>query len=143
MISSNSQFPSDSVRLTPRQKHAVPLILGALKRRGRVQVGQDHEADLVRMEVLSFSGMRDEGFEREVNRLREVVISEALDRLKTAVTGAVEGLTTLVDAEESNIRLRACGNVLDYFMKARELEDMERRLIALERAILKNERQIS
>jgi len=30
--------------------------------------------------------------------------------------------------------------VLDYFMKFRELEDVERRLIALERAILKNER---
>ena len=71
------------------------------------------------------------------------VISEALDRLKTAVTGAVEGLTTLVDAEEKNVRLRACGHVLDYFMKARELEDMERRLIALERVILKNERQVS
>ena len=35
------------------------------------------------------------------------VISEALDRLKTAVTGAVEGLSGLVDAEEKNIRLRA------------------------------------
>ena len=68
MISSNSPFSSNLVRLTPRQKHAVPLILGALKRRGRVQVGQDHEADVVRMEVLPFSGMQDEGFEREVNR---------------------------------------------------------------------------
>ena len=57
-----------------------------------------------------------------------------------AVTGAVEGLTDLVDAEETNMRLRACGQVLDYFMKVRELEDMERRLSALERAILINER---
>jgi hypothetical protein len=77
----------------------------------------------------------------EVHLRREAIISESLDRLKVAVTGAVEGLTGLVEAEETNIRLRACGQVLGYFMKARELEDMERRLIALERAILKNERQ--
>ena len=62
------------------------------ERRGRVQVGPLHTPDL-----LHKSG--GEGFERGVNRLRETVISEALDRLKTAVTGAVEGLTTLVDAE--------------------------------------------
>lgn len=90
-----------------------------------------------------YNWMKDEGFKEEVHLRREAIVAESLERLKIAVTGAVEGLTELVDAEESNIRLRACGQVLDYFMKARELEDMERRLLVLERAILKNERQVS
>jgi len=67
-----------------------------------------------------YAWTQDEGFETEANRREKgkknqdyrgpkngpreqalmAVISEALDRLKTAVTGAVEGLTTLVDAEE-------------------------------------------
>ena len=136
MISSNSQFPSNSVKLTPRQKRSIPMVLGARSIEEGCRI-----AGITRQ--TWYNWMREEGFREEVCLRREVIISESLDRLKAAVTGAVEGLTTLVDAEESNIRLRACGNVLDYFMKARELEDMERRLIALERAILKNERQVS
>ena len=90
-----------------------------------------------------YTWMRDEGFREEVASRREEVISESLDRLKSAVARAVEGLTDLVGADESNIRLRACGHVLDYFMKTRELEEMERRLAALERAVLKNGGQAS
>lgn len=79
--------------------------------------------------------MKDEAFRAEVYSRREAAISDAFDRLKSALTGAVEGLTGLVDAGESNIRLRACGQVIDYFMKARELEDMDRRLAALEEIV--------
>lgn len=87
-----------------------------------------------------YTWMKNEAFREEVHLRREAIVAESLDRLKTAVTDAVEGLTDLVDAQESSVRLRACGQVLDYFMKARELEDMERRLTLLEKAILKNER---
>ena len=86
--------------------------------------------------------MRDKALNEAVCQCREGVISDALDRLKTSVAFAVEGLTGLVEAEEKNIRLRACSEVLDYFMKARELEDIDRRVSALENAVLKEGRHL-
>jgi hypothetical protein len=90
-----------------------------------------------------YNWVKDEGFANDVYRRRERVISEALDRLKTSVAGAVEGLTGLVHAGEDNVRLRACREVLDYFMKARELEEIERRLAVLERVVLREGKQES
>jgi hypothetical protein len=132
MISSNCQILSDSVKLSNRQKHAIPLILKARS----IEEGC-RAAGITRQTWYAWT--RDEAFAEQVSIQREAIVAESLDRLKAAVTGAVEGLTDLVDAEETNIRLRACGQVLDYFMKARELEDMERRLSALERVILRRE----
>jgi hypothetical protein len=83
--------------------------------------------------------MKDGGFKAEVDRQREAVISEALDGLKGSVRGAVEGLRSLLDVDEKNIRLRACGEVLDYFLKAREIEGIERRLDELEKIMKKEE----
>jgi len=136
MISSDSPNPSNPFKLTNRQKYSIPLILAA----GSVEEGC-RTARIAKQ--TWYNWMRHEGFKEAVSEHREAVISEALDILKTAVTGAVRGLTGLVDAEEKNIRLRACGEVLDYFMKARELEEMERRLTALEKAVLRNERHLS
>jgi len=90
-----------------------------------------------------YTWMKDDGFREEVRVRRETIVAESLDRLKAAVTGAVEGLTGLVEAEESAIRLRVCGQVLDYFMKARELEEIERRLAVLERVVLREGKQES
>jgi hypothetical protein len=86
--------------------------------------------------------MGDEALKEAVSLHREQVISDALERLKSAVTFAIEGLTGLVDAEGENIRLRACGQVIDYFMKAREIEELDRRMSALENAVLSEGRHL-
>ena len=135
MFSSNSQIPSNSVKLSSRQKHAIPLVLAAHS----VEEGC-RSAGITKQ--TWYNWMRDQALSEAVCQCREGVVSEALDRLKTAVVFAVDGLAGLVEAEEKSIRLRACGQVLDYFMKARELEDMERRLSALERVVLRDERQV-
>ena len=135
MISSNRQIPSNSVKLSTRQKHAIPLVLAARS----VEEGC-RSAGITRQ--TWYNWMRDEALNEAVCQCREGVISDALERLKSAVAFAVEGLTGLVEAEEKNIRLRACSEVLDYFMKARELEDMDRRVRALENAVLRQGRHL-
>ena len=61
MISSNSPFSSNLVRLTPRQKHAIPLILGARSIEEGCRL-----AHCTRQ--TWYTKMKDKGFEREVNR---------------------------------------------------------------------------
>ena len=129
MISSNRHIPSHSVTLNNRQKHAIPLILAARS------IEEGCRAAGIAKQTW-YRWMNDEALKEAVSLYRAQVISDALERLKTAVTFAVEGLSGLVEAEEKNIRLKACSEVLDYFMKAREIEDMERRLSVLERAVL-------
>jgi hypothetical protein len=119
---------SQRVKLTPRQKRAMSLVFGARS----VEEGC-RAAGIT--PTTWYKWLKDKGFKAEVDRQREAITAEALDRLKGAVTSAVEGLKGLLDAEEKNIRLRACGEVLDYFLKARELEGIERRLCDLEKTI--------
>jgi len=136
MISSHSAVSCNPCRLSTRQKYTIPLVLAAKS----IEEGC-RTAGIAKR--TGYNWMHDEGFKAAVGEGREALSSEALDRLKAALTSAVEGLTGLVEAEEKNIRLKACAEVIDYFLKARELEDLERRLAALERAILGEERQAS
>ena len=134
MISSNRALPCTFVNLNNRQKHAIPLVLAARS----IEEGC-RAAGIAKRTWYNWMG--DEALKEAVSLYREQVISDALDRLKSSVAFAVEGLTGLVEAEEKNIRLRACSEVIDYFMKAREIEEMDRRVSALENAVLRQGRQ--
>ena len=124
-ISKNSL---ESVRLTTRQRRAIPLVLAAKN------IEEGCRAAKITA-VTWYAWLKNEGFKAEVDRQREAVISEALDRLKAAINEAVEGLTGLMSAEEKTVRLRACERVLEYFLKAKEIEDIEERLGRIEKLI--------
>lgn len=123
----DSLIRSNSVTLTPRQKHAIPLVLKARS------IAEGCKSAGINKQTW-YNWMRDEGFKEEVYSRREAVISEAFDSLRASITAAVEGLTGLVDCEEKSVRLKACNHVIEYFMKMREMEEIERRLSALETA---------
>jgi hypothetical protein len=128
MIQEIRQNPSESVKLTARQRRAIPLVLSARN------IEEGCRTAKITTQTW-YTWLREEGFKAEVDRQREVVISEALDRLKAAVNEAVERLTALMGAEEKNIRLRACERVLEYFLKTKEIEEIEQRVCELEKAI--------
>lgn len=128
MIRSIGKISLDSVKLTARQRRAIPLVLAAKN------IEEGCRAATI-TPVTWYAWLKNEGFKAVVEAQREAVVSEALDRLKSAVKGAVEGMTALMGAEEKNIRLRACERVLEYFLKAKELEDIEERLGRLETLI--------
>jgi len=128
VIPSIGKISLDSVKLTARQRRAIPLVLAAKN------IEEGCRAATI-TPVTWYAWLKNEGFKAVVEAQREAVVSEALDRLKSAVKGAVEGMTSLMGAEEKNIRLRACERVLEYFLKAKELEDIEERLGRLETLI--------
>jgi len=113
--------------LTRKQREAIPFLIGARS----LEEGRE-KAKLSKSTLYKW--LKDEAFKTELNRQREAVISEALDRLKAAIGQAVEGLTGLMNADEKNIRLRACERVIEFFVKTKELEEIETRLTELEKA---------
>ena len=128
MIQEIRQNPSESVKLTARQRRAIPLVLSARN------IEEGCRTAKITTQTW-YTWLREGGFKAEVDRQREAVISEAMDRLKAAVNEAVEGLTALMGVEEKNIRLRACERVLEYFLKTKEIEEIEQRVSELEKAI--------
>src|SRR5271157_4653715 len=101
MISSNRAVSCNPCNLTNRQKYSIPLILAAKSIEEGCRI-----AGIAKR--TWYNWMRDEGFKEAVRERKGAVSSEALDHLKAALRRAVEGLTGRVDAQEKNIRLRAC-----------------------------------
>ena len=128
MSHSISKNSLESVKLTARQRRAIPLVLAAKN------IEEGCRAAKI-TSVTWYAWLKNEAFQAVVDQQREAVIAEALDRLKAAASEAVEGLTGLMSADEKNIRLRACERVLDFLMKSKELEDIEQRLSELEKTL--------
>jgi len=82
-----------------------------------------------------YSWIQNTNFENELNRTRETVIREAIERLKGAITGAVDGLVELAGDKEKNVKLRACIELLHFHLRLREGQELESRLEKIERII--------
>ena len=111
--------PSDSVQsgiekaLSRKQREAIPHLVGA----------RSYEAGCKKAGLAKgtlYKWLRDETFKTALERQREAIIAESLQRLKLAITKAVDGLTELVESEEKGIKLKACEKVLDFFFKVRQ-----------------------
>lgn len=120
---------TESDCLTRKQKEAIPHLIGTRSmEEGRVK------AKLSKSTLYQW--LKDETFKAELKRQREDMIAEALDRLKRAITTAVQGLTELMGAPEKNIKIRACERTLEFFFRAKELEEIEERLETVEKIVL-------
>jgi tetrahydromethanopterin S-methyltransferase subunit G len=114
--------------LTRKQREAIPHLIGARSlEEGRINAKVS--------KTTLYEWLKDETFNAELERQRETVISEALNRLKAAIGKAVEELTGLMDSTEESIKLRACDKVLDHFLKVKEIEEIETRLSELEKTV--------
>ncbi len=119
---------TDMNRLTRKQRECIPWLIGARSlEEGRLKAKVS--------KATLYKYLKDSAFKAELERQREAVTKEALDRLKAALGKAVDELAGLIDADEKNIRLRACERVIDFFMKTKELSEIEERLTAIEKAL--------
>jgi len=115
--------------LSRRQKEAIPFLLGAKS----VEEGC-RNAGLSKATV--FRWLRQDDFRAEVQRQREAVTTEALQRLKASITAAVDTLVALTGSQEESIRLRAAQQIIDFCLKIRDGDEIESRLERVEKIIL-------
>jgi len=111
-------------RLSARKKKAIAAIIEA----------PNYEAAIPAAGVCRqtfYKWLRDPDFKAELDRRLDELAGGAIGRIKSAAGEAVEALRALLNSESETIRLRAAQGIIDYTLKAREL-DISARLDAIE-----------
>lgn len=101
--------------LTARQKRALAAILAARNYEEAIP-----DSGVCRQTFYSY--LRDPSFKAELDRQLNQLMDSALGRIKGAAGEAVETLRALIGSDNESIRLRAAQGIIDYTLKARELE---------------------
>lgn len=73
-------------------------------------------------------------FKAALARQRDAVLSGALESIKTQSAQAVTELSKLLSVKDDRLRRLVCNDILTHAMRIRELDDFEKRLVALEKA---------
>jgi hypothetical protein len=116
-------------QLTEKMQRLIPYIIGA----HTVEEGC-REAGI--STVTYYEYLKDELFAKELKRARDNAVGSAMETLKNAATKAVNELVTLLDSKDENIRRRAAVDVLAFITKWREFNEIEDRLVQIERVIV-------
>ncbi len=112
--------------LTDRQKRALPFFVGC----------KSYEEGCRKAEVSKhafYSWLQNPAFKSELTRLQDDVVSEAVLTLKFNMTHATDVLVSLLEHKDNPSLQRAvCNDIIGHVSKFREIEEIERRLDALE-----------
>jgi hypothetical protein len=120
----NSKVSTISVR----QAKAIPIILQA----------RSIEAGCTQARIsktLFYQWLKISDFSEEYKRQKEILVNEAMESLKSSLNKAVNTLTALLDAENASLRRAVSNDLLGYFLKLREIQEIEDRLTRLEQTL--------
>jgi len=84
--------------------------------------------------TTGYRWLREPAFQEELARQRNDVLTDALGRVKVHAVRAVARLAELAESRDERVSRQACHDLIAQALKTRELEDLERRITALERA---------
>ncbi len=112
-------------KLTAKQTHAIPFIVSSPTytqgcRRARIN------------KCTLYKWLKIPEFKTELDRHRDEVASEAFGVLTQNVTKAVESLAGLLDNEDDRLKRLAAKDVIDFIIRHKENEDLDRRLTSIE-----------
>ncbi len=115
-------------KLSERQKKAIPFLLNSPTVEGgckRAKISRE----------TYYQWLSDPLFKDELKRHRDQVIEEALNVMKANMTKAVNVLVSLLKTENEFLRRAVANDRLGHVLKRKELEDIEKRIEALERIV--------
>lgn len=87
-----------------------------------------------------YTWFKELAFRAEFERQRRELIDLSLHELKTSAGEAVEVLRKLLKARNENIRFKTATAIIESILKSIELEDLNKRIEVLEKAIPKKRR---
>jgi len=119
-------------RLTARQEKLLSILAGNPNIQAAAKA-----AGIGRSTVHRW--LKEPDFREELTRRRNMALTEAMNSVQAYTTQAVEELVKLLGSSNEWIRRQVCMDVLNCSHKIREVEQIEQRLDAIEKAMeLKN-----
>jgi phage terminase small subunit len=112
-------------KLTARQARFLPVLLASPTYTQACQKGR------VSRDTL-YEWLKDPGFKAELDRQRDELVAQGFALLSQSVTKAVETLVGLLDAGDGRLKRLAARDILDQHTRFRELDDLTRRIEAIE-----------
>jgi hypothetical protein len=81
--------------------------------------------------------LQDPTFKQEFRNQRDIIIEEGLEDLKGNLTKATEALIDLLNnTNNDSLKRYVAKDIIDYVMKARELGELEERLVKIEKIVM-------
>jgi len=115
-------------KLSERQRKAIPFLVNAPTVEGGCKGAQ------ISRETY-YQWLSDPLFKDELKRHRDQVIEEALNVIKANVTKAVNALVGLLNTKNEFLRRAVANDILGHVLRSKEIEDIGKRVDALERKL--------
>ena len=112
-------------KLTARQVRFLPVLLA------NVNYTEACKAGRVSRDAL-YEWLKDPTFKAELERRRDELVAQGFALLSQSVGRAVETLVGLLNAEDGRLKRLAAKDILDQHSKFRELDELTRRIEAIE-----------
>ncbi|MBN1228072.1 MAG: hypothetical protein JXA79_13860 [Deltaproteobacteria bacterium] len=129
MTEGNTKQDQDQ-ELTGKQVKAIPhLITSRTLKEGCRNAGISRKT--------LYQWLKDPVFKQEFRSQRDIIIEEALEDLKGNLTKATQTLIDLLgETKNEYLKRYVAKDIIEYVLKARELGDLEERLVKIERIVL-------
>ena len=128
----NQQIDEKS-ELTPRQLKTIPLLVASHTYTEGIKKAKINRTTF-------YEWLKIPEFKAELDRQRDEITAEAFGVLSQALTKAVESLVNLLDNKDDRLKRLACKDVIDFIIRHKENEDLDKRLTEVEKLLAERPR---
>jgi hypothetical protein len=119
---------TEEAKLTTKQAKAIPILLSARS--------YEQGCRAARISKTTFyTWMQDEGFAAEFEKQRNEIVEAAFGMIAANIEKAVSTLVGLLDTKDDRIKRLTANDIINHFLKRRELADLEERIERIEKQI--------
>lgn len=104
----------------------------------KVQIDDKHKIAHNKIMIIDsklYEWLKLPAFKTEVERQREQIIQESFGILAQGLTKAIETITGLLGDSDKRLKQLAAKDVIDYFIKHKELDELMKRIEAIEQKL--------
>jgi len=123
-----STTTAEKPKLSRRQIKAIPFIVSS------PTYTQGCENAKINKTTL-YKWLKHPDFKAELDRQRDEIASDAFGVLTQNLTKAVEALVGLLDNKDDRLKRLTAKDVIDFIIKHKEIEDLDKRLTAIEKRL--------
>jgi hypothetical protein len=114
--------------LSTRQRRVIPFIVNSPTYTEACQKAKVNRTTF-------YKWLNEPEFRAELDRQRNEIAAEAFGILSQSLTKAVENLVGLLDHTDDRLKRLAANDIIEYFLKHKESEDLENRIEAIEQKL--------